>query len=136
MRVCQATAQQVIDTHVQYPKWTAADIAAHLKCHPGYVRATGQRRNLSLPVTPRAAKTAKIKRAKTPENHNKITRLSMREELAEILFEFFDELFIERAVFEDRVSIYDEWRAARQARQSITGFLLGDPLPGRSALDL
>lgn len=122
----------VIKLNREHPDWTAADIAKAVGCNPGYVRATGQRKLLTFAVLerPKKAPIVKIKREKKPAK----VAWSAREELAAILFEFFDEFFLDNAVFEKREPLIDEFRYARKQGQSITGFLMGDPLPGRSAL--
>jgi len=42
---------QVIALHDAHPEWSAGRIAKALKCDAGYVRATGQRKGLTLPTT-------------------------------------------------------------------------------------
>lgn len=44
-----ATQRQVIDLHCAHPAWSANDIAQALGCSAGYVRATAQRLNITLP---------------------------------------------------------------------------------------
>jgi len=43
------TKRQVIDTHLKHHDWGPSEIADHLHCCSGYVRATAQRCNLKLP---------------------------------------------------------------------------------------
>ncbi len=44
------TKQQVIDTHLAHPDWTAPEIAAALDCHQAYVRKTAYRLGIRLPT--------------------------------------------------------------------------------------
>jgi hypothetical protein len=43
-----ATAQQVINLNTKHPDWTAEMIAVRLGCLSSYVRATGQRKDLTF----------------------------------------------------------------------------------------
>lgn len=43
-----ANKDQVIALHKRFPKWTAPQIAARLRCDPGYIRATAKRQGLNL----------------------------------------------------------------------------------------
>jgi hypothetical protein len=61
---------------------------------------------------------------------------SLRASLAEFFYEIFDEmLFADHAVFERTRSIRQELKSSLKKGQTLTGFFMGDPLPGRSALD-
>ena len=44
------TKHDVIREHKAHPDWCSADIARHLGCISGYVRATAQRNGLKLPI--------------------------------------------------------------------------------------
>lgn len=44
-----ANKQQVIDCHMQHPKWTCSEIAHELKCTPEYVNSCKRRYSLAIP---------------------------------------------------------------------------------------
>jgi hypothetical protein len=44
-----ATKQQVIDLHMQHPKWTCGEIAHKLGCSAEYVNACKRRYDLPIP---------------------------------------------------------------------------------------
>lgn len=128
-RIPRHTAQQVIDLHRQHPDWTSLELAKALGCLSGYVRATAQRQGLSLPVRKKVVQPPRAPRIKKVAA---VEELSEREKLVEIFFEVFDTMFVDRAVFDPEPSLYEQWCDARRRGQSITGFLMGDPLPSRA----
>ena len=53
-----ATKQEVIAAHRKHKAWGPSEIADHLGCSSGYVRATAQREGLILPRSPNKPRTA------------------------------------------------------------------------------
>lgn len=131
--------KQVIALHREHPDWDSHAIAAVLGCNPGYVRATAQRQGLTISPKPRlvkrsAARTNQRVYRKRGSGDDPLVYFSAKEQLAEVFYEFFDGLFAQRAVFEQQPKLAAEFNSARRKGQSLAGFLLGDPLPARSAL--
>lgn len=52
------TKQQVIDVHRAHRDWGAMQIAEHLGCCGGYVRATARRNRIRLPRSPLPPRTS------------------------------------------------------------------------------
>lgn len=59
------TWQQVVDAHRANPTWNSEEIARHLGCIGGYVRAVARRRGFKFPRRP-----AKRKPPKKPRKEN------------------------------------------------------------------
>lgn len=132
-----ATAEQIVSLNLQHPNMTSKEIAVMLGCNWGYVRATGQRKGLTF-ASGRGARSSPRRASKRTSallrrNASFEVRFTEAEQLAEIFFEVFDALFPQRTAFERRTSLAEEYRAAMCAGQTLTGFLMGDPLPCRSA---
>jgi DNA-directed RNA polymerase specialized sigma24 family protein len=50
------TWDQVLAVHSKHPEWCSTEIARELGCHPAYVRATMQRRGMTLKTSRKAGR--------------------------------------------------------------------------------
>ena len=120
---------EVIDLHKQHPDWDSNQIAAALGCLASYVRTTARRQGLTLPVRLRQKY-----RLSANGDEARIGALGFKDQLVEDFYNAFDEVFADRAVFECQPKLCEEFKTASKKGQTLSGFLLGDPLPERSAL--
>lgn len=119
--------------HMRRKRYTWTQIGEHLCVSPI---------DLIVRLDPQEAKRLGIKRrGRQKGTLNKNKEPWQKEfhdskfELVDIFYEAFCDLFSDfGAVFEKKPTLKSELRLALKKGQTITGFLMGDPLPDRSAL--